>query len=303
MKILVFGSNGFIGRAVVGVLSEFHEVYRADRVSDGSKNSRAVDLLDQASVVAILEDLKPKVVVNCAGSVENSDKALAINPIITLNILQAIISTQISLNKMIVCGSAGEYGIVQEDVAVGEDTPLMGNSFYARSKIFESSIALAFVDSLDIPVIVTRIFNPIGAGMHPRFLLPKLIGQAQKIRAGENVEVEVSRLDAKRDYINVLDIAEAIKLIVENNCPHRVYNLGSGKATTNKQLMREVFKQQGVSAMDINVKETSPSPEPNYASCADISRMEVDFGWRSKYGLAETISQIAEQIAEEKLNG
>lgn len=296
MKILVLGSSGFIGKAVVNTLSKEHDVFRGDRASDGSKKSLVVDLLDQDSVVSTLESIKPEVIINCAGTVENNEKAFSINPIITMNIIQSIFLIGLPVKKLIISGSAGEYGIVEKEGPVGEETPLMGISFYARSKILESSTALAFAETTGIPVVVARIFNPIGAGMHPRFLLPNLIKQVGEIKFGVRKEIELSRLDAKRDYINVLDIAEAIKLIAENDCPNQIYNIGSGKSVTNKQLMSGILKQQGISETDFNLVETSGTPEPNFATQADVMRMTKDFGWKPKYDIAETIEQVAREI-------
>jgi len=303
MKILVFGSGGFIGKSVVKTLSKSHEVYGGDRASDGSPNSLEVDLVDQGSVVSSLNKVRPDIIINCAGTVENSEKAYSVNPIITMNILQAAILTKLKISKVIISGSAGEYGIVAVEGPVSEETPLMGTSYYARSKVLESSVALAFSDITGIPVVVTRIFNPIGLGMHPRFLLPNLIKQAGEIKAGKRKRIELSRLDAKRDYINVLDIAEAIKLIAENDCPNRIYNIGSGKSITNEQLMNGILKQQDVSSDDFNLIETSEIPEPNYAVQADISKMHSDFGWAPKYDINTTIEQVGEELAaKEKQN-
>lgn len=301
MKILVLGANGFIGTAVVRALSQDHEVFCGVRATCDRENSVEVDLLVQDSVISVLKAVEPEVIINCAGTVENSEKALSTNPIITLNLLQSVILTHLPLKKLIICGSAGEYGIVEKLGPVGEETPLMGTSFYARSKVLESSTALAFADASHIPVIVTRIFNPIGVGMHPRFLLPNLIKQAGEIKVGERESVELSRLDATRDYINVMDIADAIKVIAENDCPHNVYNIGSSNPITNKQLLDGIFKQQGVNT-DFSLVETMAAPEPNYAVNADISRMMNDFGWKPKYDIDTTIIQIAEAMKEQEIS-
>ena len=303
MKILVFGASGFIGKRVFEALSSVYEVYSGDRTSNGEEKSLVVDLLDRDSVVELLEKVRPEVIINCAGSVENSEKALSINPIITLNIIQAIVFTKLSVKKVITSGSAGEYGIVASEGPVSEETPLMGTTFYARSKVLESSVALALSEAYGVPLVVARIFNPIGIGMHPRFLLPNLIKQVGEVKTGQRKSIELSRLDAKRDYINVLDIAAAIKLLVENDCPNRVYNIGSGNPISNKQLVEGIFSELGVSMKGLSLVETSDSPEPNYAVHANISKMIGDFGWKPKYSISETIKQVADSLTtQETLN-
>jgi NDP-hexose 4-ketoreductase len=296
MKVLVFGSSGFIGKTVCEELSSGHDIYKGDRLGDGTENSFSVDLLDQDSIVTLLEKLKPEVIINCAGTVENSEKAFSINPIITLNILQSIVLIGLPVKRVITSGSAGEYGIVAKVGAVPEETPLMGTSPYARSKILESSVAIAFAKAQGLPVVVTRIFNPIGVGMHPRFLLPNLIMQVSEIKRGNRKQIELSRLDALRDYVNILDIATAIRQIVEKDCPHDTYNIGSGNPITNKDLLEGILRQQGISASDFTLVETSETKEPNYAVNANISRLVSDFGWSPAYDIHETIKQITENI-------
>ncbi len=300
MKILVLGSGGFIGRVVVSVLLHNHDVYQGDRISDCSNNSIEVDLLDQDSVVSVLKSIQPEIIINCAGTVENSEKALLMNPIITMNILQAAAVIELSLKKLIISGSAGEYGIVKKSGPVDEDTPLMGNSFYARSKVLESSVALALSKSFNIPVIVARIFNPIGVGMHPRFLLPNLIKQVEEVKGGTRKEIELSRLDAQRDYVNIIDIAEAIKILVENDCPHSVYNIGTGSPVSNEQLLSGILRHQGLDVKDLTIIETASKPEPNYAINADVSRMKADFGWNAKHSIDNTIVEVAEELLSER---
>jgi len=64
MKIVVVGSTGIIGSAVVNALSERHEVIGLSR-----KSSPSVDLEDRASLQALFEKISQiDAVVSCAGS-------------------------------------------------------------------------------------------------------------------------------------------------------------------------------------------------------------------------------------------
>lgn len=296
MKVLVFGSNGFIGRNVVKEFSQNHQVITADRGEGNNQDSFQVDLLQLDSVINVLNKVKPDVIVNCAGSVENSEAAMNINPVITMNMLQAVLRTGIKVKKIIISGSAGEYGIVENVGPVPESTPVMGNSFYARSKVAESSVAVAFKEQYGLPVVVARIFNPIGAGMHPRFLLPKLISLIEKSKAGESVTIEVNRLDARRDYINVKDIATAIRLLVEKDTKHTIYNIGSGHATTNGELLELVSNELGVDIKELNINETADQPEPNFATLANTDRIKSEIGWTPSSTLEDTVAEIHKEL-------
>ena len=69
-------------------------------------------------------------------------------------------------------GSAGQYGLVDaEHLPVTEDAPLAATSGYGVSKIEEVEFAKDFAAEHDIDVVEARIFNPVGPGMHERFIV------------------------------------------------------------------------------------------------------------------------------------
>jgi nucleoside-diphosphate-sugar epimerase len=290
MKILVIGANGFIGNNVANTLSEKHEVFRASRNID-SNNPYRVDLLDRVSITKLLEEIKPEVIINNAGIVENSEKALQ-NPIFTENLLEVAAASGLAFKRIIISGSAAVYGLVaSENIPVSEDAPLNANAGYGQSKLQEEKVALELGEKYNLPVTIVRIFNPIGVGMHERFLIPKIISQVKDFQVGARSDVEVSRLDSKRDYINIKDVANAIATIAENDPKEGIYNIGSGVATSNGELIELILSNSKISTRP-NIIETSPSPEPLVAIQADISRLKKDLGWVPKYSIEETIKEI-----------
>ncbi len=288
MKILVIGSNGFIGKAVCHELRSDHEVFCADRSVDADFK---IDLLEKESIRKVLTDISPEIIINCAGVVENSEKAILTNPVVTLNLLQVISELKVRSRKIVLTGSAGEYGEVMGNEAVKEEVALRAESFYGRSKILESSVALYFKDVQKLPVVIARIFNPIGIGMHPRFLLPKIIATVSGTEEGKAGKIEVNRLDARRDYIDVRDVAGAIKDIAEKKTKHSTYNIGSGISTSNKELIDIIIKESGLREMP-QIIESSNNPEPHLADRADIGRIKSDLGWIPKISLENTVKEI-----------
>ena len=289
MKILVFGADGFVGSAVVKELSNKHDLFKAMREKSEAKNEVSVDLKDKGTILKALINIKPEVVINCAGVVENSEKA-NLNVVFTSNLLEVIKDSNQAIKRIIICGSASEYGVVGNDKkAVSETTRLNPNSLYGQSKIKESTLALEFGKKNKLPVIVVRIFNPIGTGMNPRLLLPNILNQIDEIKNNKRKNLEINRLDSNRDYINIKDVASAISLLVENNPKHKVYNIGSGASTSNKELIDFALVANNIKS---EIIEVSLDKEPNYASKADISRLRDEFGWASKYSVSETLREI-----------
>lgn len=144
-----------------------------------------------------------------------------------------------------------------------------------------------------IPVIVTRIFNPIGKGMHERFLIPQIVNQVADYKTGKRTNLEVSRLDSKRDYIAVDDVADAIKVLIEGTPKASIYNIGSGHATSNKELIDVVIHEVGLETIP-DVVQTSDKPEQLVAIQADIRRIADEFHWQPKRPIEEVIKEIVD---------
>lgn len=290
MKMLIFGADGFIGSHLVVILKA-HVVYTATRNGQISDHSFNVDLSDRASVLAVMDKVHPDVIVNCAGIVANTDAA-NMNVVFSENILNAVHQSSGSNPKVIICGSAGTYGFVQpEDVPVSETTLQRAKHGYGLSKLNEEKRSLELGQKFGIPVIVARIFNPIGKGMHERFLIPQIIQQVRDCKNGFRKTLEVSRLDSKRDYIAVKDVAEALKKLAEDTPKDNIYNIGSGKATSNKDLIDAVIREIGLETIP-DVVQTSDKPEQLVAIQADIRRISDEFEWHPKHPLTDVIKEI-----------
>lgn len=290
MKVLVFGSDGFIGRNVCLELEKDHEVIRVVHKSIGNTNEIEADLLAPDSVGIVLRKIRPQVIVNCAGVV-GASMDVNNNVQFTKNILdQASIVN--GIKKIIISGSAGEYGRVDpENIPVNEGTPLNADSGYGLSKLQEEQLALKYNNRNGLNVIVLRIFNPIGNGMASRFLLTNLIQQVNELKLGKREVIELFRLDSKRDYITVEDIASAFSVVINNSPKERVYNVGSGYGTTNGELLDLVLKYSGIKSKP-KIKEMSDNPEPLVAIQADISRIVNEFNWHPSHSIEDLIREI-----------
>ena len=116
--------------------------------------------------------------------------------------------------------------------------------------------------------------------------------QIEEYRQGARVVIEVSRLDSARDYIHVRDIARGIRKLVEGKPTQAIYNLGSGRSTTNQEVVDLLIKHCKIEVKP-KIKETMREPEPIYAIQADISRIREDVGWIPKISIDNAIEDIA----------
>lgn len=294
MKILVFGANGFIGRAVVRIAqAEGCEVYEAMRTVSHNVSPYRIEvaLTDPQSVYRVVHQIKPDVVVNAAGVVDVT-KDVTLNKVFTVNIIEAVYKANLLNTKIVICGSAGEYGTVTiDELPVHEDTPLRATSEYGRSKIDEERTALELAKVYGLHVIVARVFNPLGPNMADKFLTTRLKLQIKEYIQGERQRLEVSHKDSKRDYLHVDDVAGAILAIAKGPFKNSIYNVGSGVATSNYKLLQLMLKNSKVDK-EPEVIETSDSEEPLVAIQANVDRIKNDYGWFPSKTIEDSVKEI-----------
>lgn len=287
MKILIEGSTGFIGHNVKERLEQDYEVVAVNR-RESADGGYVVDLSDSNAIQEVIERERPEAIVSCLGVV-NTNEDLTQNEKLTRALLDAVLASTVKVSRIVISGSAGEYGLV-DTLPVSEDAPLRATSDYGMSKIEEEQTARRYADTYGLPIVVARIFNPVGVGMKERFLIPSLLRQVRDYKAGTTHKISISRRDAERDYIDVKDLADGFEKLTAGDPHHFAYNLGSGKATSNTELLRLILKFENLENPEII--ETSDVPEQMIASCADIARMREDFSWEPKRSLEETIGEI-----------
>lgn len=291
MKILIIAGDGFMGRNIAVFLSRRHTVYTTSRIKSLDPRVIYLDLEKPNTISKVLNEVEPEIVINCAGIVDQS-KDTDLNVVFTKNLLEAIAGLKKQPKRIIISGSAAEYGYVKPDqIPVSETTPLKALQGYGYSKLKEEEAAHELALNYNLPVVVVRVFNPIGVNMHPKFLVSNILRQIVECSAGTREYIELSRLDSKRDYISVHDIASAFGAIVEGSPRYSVYNIGSGKSTTNGELADIILRRLKL-GRKLQLKETSDIIEPLVAIKADIQRLNSDFDWYPQLTLEETIGEI-----------
>jgi len=310
LRFLVTGGAGYIGSITTrALLDAGHECVVLDTLERG--HAEAVDpraRLVQGSVgeQIALDDALPgcDAVMHLAGyievaeSVEDPQKYFRANSTEPLVMLGAM--ARHGVGALVFSSTAAVYG-EPESVPISEDARTMPVNPYGASK-------LAFEESLEecrakhgIRSIRFRYFNVGGAWPDASMgeahdpethIIPRVLGA---LRSGQE-RFEVFGGDyptpdgtCVRDYIHVLDLAEAHKLGLEalvGGHAGGVYNLGNGQGYSNLEVVRTCAKVSGRDvAIDIGPRRAG-DPAVLVAS-AEKARAEL--GWTPKRGALEDI--------------
>ncbi len=244
-RILIIGSEGFIGSSVARVLRETFDIQRADIVYgvEGA-NYRQIDP-DVPDFAQLLDVTKPEVVVNCSGaasvplSFEDPARDFRLNTLRVHEILEAI---RISLPsaRFVHLSSAAVYGN-PKTLPVREEASPAPVSPYGWHKFYAEQICREYALLFNLQSISLRIFSCYG----PRLRKQLFWDSYQKALKSKTPQFFGSGEEA-RDFIYVDDLARAIQLVIEKaDFDGRAINAASGTMTTIREAVETLLRHLG----------------------------------------------------------
>ena len=285
MKVLVIGSSGFVGQALVTrLLAEGHEVEAWDRRPGAplpGLTLRTVDLLGSAPLP--LPEGRPW----------EAAFHLAAHSVPGLNWTRDLVMQNLTMTarafdhlvehasgcRVIFASSAFVYA--PKNGPVREDDPLGSIHPYALSKQLGETWALSRRNELQVFVI--RPFNQVGPGMPQGLLVPDLLA---RIRSGESPLQMCGRNDL-RDFLDRRDAMDAYLALLTVDAPSgTIWNLCSGRATPVAKLIYEILD-----ALQLTTEFHFADPVQG-SLVGDPTRLMRDTGWVPTRSLRDTVAAI-----------
>jgi GDP-4-dehydro-6-deoxy-D-mannose reductase len=247
-KVLITGITGFtgshlaeylatLGVEVYGLALPLHEPYRQDCLKKVSK-IYYIDIKEQAAVSKIIHIVEPDYIFHLAGLIISKDlkELLESNVLGTKNVLEAILDSEV---RILIPGSAAEYGIVQEDeLPITEATSLHPINNYGISKVGQTLLGYQFYFNYGCRVYIARPFNITGPGEPPNLVCSTIAMQVVNIQKKHlKPIIYVGNKETKRDFIDVRDVVKAYWAIINNGIPGQVYNVCSEEAHSIEEIV------------------------------------------------------------------
>jgi UDP-glucose 4-epimerase len=203
------------------------------------------------------------------------------------------------VKQFIFSSTAAVYG-QPENIPVTEKESLKPESPYGQSKLAVEQMLPWVERAYGINYTVLRYFNAAGADKDGEIgldnenatnLIPKAI---YSLLHNGSIEIFGTDYDTPdgtgvRDYIHVSDLATAhIKALerLENGGKSDIFNLGTGKGTSVKEIISAVEKASG---KKLDVKISSRRAGDPAKVWADSSKAQSELGWSPKYTNIEEI--------------
>ncbi|MFA5550595.1 MAG: UDP-glucose 4-epimerase GalE [Trueperaceae bacterium] len=299
MKVLVTGGAGYIGSVTVEtLLKRGHEPIVLDDLSTGHRDSvqDGVPFLhgsvtDGDLVGYAVNDLGAEAVLHFAAfslvgeSMSDPMKYFGNNTAGTLTLLGHL--SRLGVKRFVLSSTAAVYG-TPDSVPIPESAALRPESVYGESKLMIERALSWLARTTEFGFAALRYFNAAGASeLRGEDHRPEshLIPLTLQVAAGKREHIAVFGDDyptpdgtAVRDYVHVLDLAEAHVLALEALQPgdERVYNLGNGRGYSVREVIDVCRKVTGAAIAEVAAPRRAGDPP---VLVADSSRARAELGW------------------------
>ena len=250
-SILIIGGSGFIGKniveALVGVECNIVLITRQLGFDQFKKNSTIKvikgNLNDTHLIKSIILDYGIEVILHLASNLIPSsvksqfDEEMQDIVLPTFEILNYISDKNI---KIIYFSSGGTiYGKV--DGKVFEGSELEPINYYGYSKLIIENHIQLLSRIADLRYVILRPSNVYGKYQRLESKQGFIAVAIGKILSNQSVEIWGDG-NTTRDYVDVLDVAEAVKGIIQENIEDQIFNLGSGEGYSLLEVIAYIEK-------------------------------------------------------------
>lgn len=315
-NVLVTGAAGFIGSFVcAALLDRGLKVIGVDNLNSyydpKLKRGRLVqltaregfdfkqlDIARDGALTAACDGATPDVVVHLAAqagvrySIDAPMSYADANLVGHLQVLEFVRRTK-QRPFLVYASSSSVYGANTKVPYAETDRVDAPVSLYAATKRSAELMSESYARLYDMAQVGLRFFTVYGPWGRPDMAYYSF---TEKILAGEPIQV-FNNGDMKRDFTYIDDIVEGVVRIALSPAPeggdskHRIYNIGNNQPETLMDFIDILEKALGKTAAKL-MKPMQPGDV--YATYADISAIEADYGFRPSTPLATGIERFVD---------
>ena len=267
-----------------------------------------LNLRNQQAVLEFYKEEKPEIVIDAAakvgGILANNDYPydfLMQNMQIQNNLIDGAFNS--GVEKFIFLGSSCIYPKFASQPLKEEylltDSLEPTNEWYAVAKISGVKACQAIRNQYGkdyVSLMPTNLYGYFdNFDLKSSHVLPAMLRKFHEAKENGNSAVELwGSGSPMREFLFVDDMAEAVVFALENELPEFLYNVGSGKDITIKELAETI---QGVVGYKGNILWDKSKPDGTPRKLMDVSKMR-DLGWSYSTELNEGIEKTYQWFLE-----
>lgn len=313
-RALISGITGQDGSYLAEfLLDKGYEVYGMVRRSSMEKfdriehikdqiQIRQADLLDQFSLIKLVDDVQPDEVYNLAAmsfvptSWNQPVLTAEFTAIGVTRMLEAIRAVNPKI-KFYQASSSEMFGKVKE-IPQKETTPFYPRSPYGVAKVYGHWITVNYRESYDIFGVSGILFNHESPRRGLEFVTRKVTYNAARIKLGLHQDLKIGNLDSKRDWGYAGDYVRAMWLMLQQDRAED-YVIATGETHSVRELVEIAFSYFNLDYKDfVKVDERFIRPAEVDLLIGDASKAKKILGWQPEVSFEKLIQMMAEADLE-----
>ena len=294
-KIYIAGHRGMLGSAI------YRNLESKGYINLIGKTSVELDLRNQQAVLDFYNQEKPEAVIDAAakvgGILANNDfpyQFLMENMQIQNNLIDCAHNT--GVEKFIFLGSSCIYPKFAKQPLKEEylltDSLEPTNEWYAIAKITGIKLCQALRNQYHKDYLSLMPTNLYGSfdnfDLQSSHVLPAMLRKFHEAKINKHSDVMLwGSGTPRREFLFVDDMAEAVVYALENQLPEHIYNVGSGKDISIKELagmIQKIIGHQGNIIWEDSMLDGTPR------KLMDVSKMK-ELGWQYSTELEDGIKK------------
>jgi GDPmannose 4,6-dehydratase len=138
------------------------------------------------------------------------------------------------------------YGLIQEPMQ-SETTPFYPRSPYAAAKLYAHWMTVNYRESFGLHASSGILFNHESPLRGIEFVTRKVTDAVARIKLGQQKELRLGNIDAKRDWGYAADYVQAMWLMLQQDKPDD-FVIATGTTTTVREMCRIAFEHVGLNS-------------------------------------------------------
>ena len=300
--------HGIVRRASLINTDRIDHIYEDLRLHYG-------DLTDALSIINLIKDIEPDEIYNLGAqshvkvSFEIPEYTAQVDGLGTLRILEAVRFLGMEMKTRIYQASTSElYGLVQATPQT-ETTPFHPRSPYGVAKLYGYWIVKNYRESYGLHASSGILFNHESPRRGETFVTRKITRGLSRISVGEQRQLYLGNLNAKRDWGHAKDFVEAMWLMLQQDKPDD-YVIATGEQYSVKDFVDKAapffgfnieWMGEGLDEVgyDWSTKRQIISVDKKYFRPAEVesllgdpSKAKQKLGWEPKISFDQLIEDM-----------